>query len=209
MNVLCINNAFSPAMIVFSSAEKLFFAVMENPPFKRSNNILYIAKNMMELFSFSPENIDFVSVVNGPGSFTGTRIGVVEGKMLAFSLNVPIVNVNSLEFIASGFEEEVIPILAAGRKEYFVARFKNGKRVGQDVCMNEKELLRIEGTFVTPTSSLEKILKGKRMIVHIPTPLECVKESFEKFTKGEVVDDPLSLAPIYLRSVNMMFRRMR
>ena len=44
------------------------------------------------------------------------------------------------------------------------------------------------------------------MIVHIPTFNEFAKKSFEKFTEGSIVDDPLSLTPTYLRSVNLIFK---
>ena len=209
MNVLCINNAFPPTTIVFSSMEKLFFSVTENPPAKQPNNILYIAKQMMTLFSFSPKDIDFVSVVSGPGSFTGTRIGIVDGKMIAFSLNIPIVSLNSLELLAADFEEEVIPLLPAGRKEYFIARFQNGRRIEQDRCVREEELSLMKGIFVAPTNSVEKIIKNGKLIVHIPSPLVVAKKSFEKFAEGKVVEEPLSLAPLYLRSVDMIFKRMR
>lgn len=209
MNVLCINNAFPPTTIVFSSEEKLFFSVTENPPPKQPNNILYIAKQMMDLFSFSPKDIDFVSIVQGPGSFTGTRIAVVDGKMIAFSLNIPIVTLSSLELLAGDFEGEVIPILPAGRKEYFVARFKDGKRIEQDHCVSKEELSRIRGTFVAPTDDLKKIIKSGKLIVHIPPPQLIVKKSFEKFAKGEVTKDPLSLVPLYLRSTDMIFKKIK
>ena len=209
MNVFCINNAFPPTTIVFSSLEKLFFSVTENPPAKQPNNILYIAKQMMTLFSFSPKDIDFVSVVSGPGSFTGTRIGIVDGKMISFSLNIPIVSLNSLELLAADFEEEVIPLLPAGRKEYFIARFQNGRRIEQDRCVGEEELSLMKGTFVAPTNSVEKIIKNGKLIVHIPSPLVVAKKSFEKFAEGKVVEEPLSLAPLYLRSVDMIFKKMR
>ncbi|RLD19719.1 MAG: tRNA (adenosine(37)-N6)-threonylcarbamoyltransferase complex dimerization subunit type 1 TsaB [Caldiserica bacterium] len=207
MNGLCINNAFSPTMIVFSSEEKLFFSVAENPPSKQPNNILYVVESMMELFSFSPKDIDFISIVKGPGSFTGTRIGVVEGKMLAFLLNIPLVALNSLELIASGFKEEVVPVIPVGRNAYFVSRFNFGKRMEQDLCINLEELLQIEAIIITPVSSLKNVLKEKRVVVHIPTFNEFAKKSFEKFTEGSIVDDPLSLTPIYLRSTNLIFKR--
>jgi tRNA threonylcarbamoyladenosine biosynthesis protein TsaB len=206
MNGLCINNAFSPTMIVFSSEEKLFFSVTENPPSRQPNNILYVVKSMMELFSFTPKDIDFISVVKGPGGFTGTRIGVVEGKMLAFLLDIPLVALNSLELIASGFEEEAVPVLPAGRNAYFVSRFNFGKRIEQDLCISLEELLQTETTIITPVSSLKNVLKGKKVIVHIPTFNEFVKKSFEKLAEGSIVDDPLSLVPTYLRSVNLIFK---
>lgn len=45
--------------------------------------------------------IQFVSVANGPGSFTGLRIGVTTAKTLAYALQIPLVGVDSLAAIAT------------------------------------------------------------------------------------------------------------
>ncbi|WP_197172333.1 tRNA (adenosine(37)-N6)-threonylcarbamoyltransferase complex dimerization subunit type 1 TsaB [Novipirellula aureliae] len=47
------------------------------------------------------EPLAFVSVADGPGSFTGLRIGVTSAKMLSYALQVPLVAVNSLAAIAA------------------------------------------------------------------------------------------------------------
>ncbi|MFK8114540.1 MAG: tRNA (adenosine(37)-N6)-threonylcarbamoyltransferase complex dimerization subunit type 1 TsaB [Rubripirellula sp.] len=45
--------------------------------------------------------IQFVSVANGPGSFTGLRIGVTTAKTLAYALQLPLIGVDSLAAIAA------------------------------------------------------------------------------------------------------------
>ena len=45
--------------------------------------------------------IDNIFIVNGPGSFTGTRIGVTVAKVMAWSLNIDIIPISSLEIMAS------------------------------------------------------------------------------------------------------------
>ena len=50
------------------------------------------------------DDVGLFAVGAGPGSFTGTRIGVATGKRLAFALKRPIVRVNSLHAIASNLQ---------------------------------------------------------------------------------------------------------
>lgn len=45
--------------------------------------------------------VDKIFVVNGPGSFTGIRVGVTIAKTIGFCLNIPIINLSELELLAS------------------------------------------------------------------------------------------------------------
>lgn len=47
--------------------------------------------------NMTTKDINKIFVVNGPGSFTGTRIGVTVGKVLAYSNDIPVIPVSSLK----------------------------------------------------------------------------------------------------------------
>ena len=49
-----------------------------------------------------PQDIDKIFAVTGPGSFTGIRVGLTVAKTMAYTLNIPIVPISSLEVMASG-----------------------------------------------------------------------------------------------------------
>ena len=55
---------------------------------------------LFEIAKLKPEQIDKIIVVNGPGSFTGIRIGITVAKVYAWSLNIPITTITSLEAMA-------------------------------------------------------------------------------------------------------------
>ena len=61
------------------------------------------------------KNFTKIFVVNGPGSFTGIRVGLTVAKVMAYSLNIPVVPVSSLEVMASGYDEDVISLIDARR----------------------------------------------------------------------------------------------
>ena len=72
---------------------------------------------IFEKVDFKPKNIDKIIVVNGPGSFTGIRIGVTIAKVYAWALNIPITTISSLEAMAiSSTNHSVhVPIIDARR----------------------------------------------------------------------------------------------
>ena len=70
----------------------------------------------------STSDINKVYVVNGPGSFTGTRIGVTVGKTLAFSNNINVIPVSSLKqyiFSKTGYDYYVSIINDKNNRLYY------------------------------------------------------------------------------------------
>ena len=75
---------------------------------------------IVELFdktNLKAKDINKIIVVNGPGSFTGIRIGITIAKVFAWSLNIPITTISSLEAMAISSENEKlhIPMINARR----------------------------------------------------------------------------------------------
>ena len=73
------------------------------------------------------EDIKGVVVAIGPGSFNGLRVGVSTAKGIAFSLDVPIVGIGTLEMTAyphSYTNLPICPVINAGRSEVAVALFQ-------------------------------------------------------------------------------------
>ena len=68
---------------------------------KQNHSILVMPMidNILKSNKITTSDLNEIIVVNGPGSFTGVRIGVVIAKTLAYTLNIPIKTITSLECI--------------------------------------------------------------------------------------------------------------
>ena len=92
-----------------------------------SNIVMPIIDNLFKISDLTINDIDKIAVAIGPGSFTGVRIALGIAKGLAMALNKPLIAVNELdilEAIASGNENEVIPLIDA-RKERVYYKYQN------------------------------------------------------------------------------------
>ena len=92
-----------------------------------SNIVMPIIDNLFKISDLTINDIDKIAVAIGPGSFTGVRIALGIAKGLAMALNKPLIAINELdilEAIASGNENEIVPLIDA-RKERVYYKYQN------------------------------------------------------------------------------------
>lgn len=116
-----------------------------------SECLLPMIDSCLSLARLSVGDIDYMAVTNGPGSFTGVRIGVCAISGLAFSQkkDIPCVPVSSLESLAEnivGYGESTVlcPLMDARREQFYNALFtvRGGKlkRLTPDRTVTADEL---------------------------------------------------------------------
>ncbi|MBR2220759.1 MAG: tRNA (adenosine(37)-N6)-threonylcarbamoyltransferase complex dimerization subunit type 1 TsaB [Clostridia bacterium] len=103
MKILCINTAFSVASLALKTEKGEDFLTLDANA-KSSEKVLPAIDNLLQKNGISIGEIDIVSVVVGPGSFTGVRIGAALVKGFCVALpHLKVVAVNSLDLMAFDF----------------------------------------------------------------------------------------------------------
>lgn len=104
--------------------------------------------SMFEKNGLNVNDIDKIIVVNGPGSFTGIRIGLTIAKVYAWSLNIPITTITSLEAMAASCDTNNIhvPIIDARRDYVYSAVFDKSEILLQPQHILFKDLQKFLNT---------------------------------------------------------------
>lgn len=123
-------------LYIDTSSSYLYTGIVENGVIKKEIKKEYGHKlsevalpeivSMFEETKITPKDIKKIIVVDGPGSFTGIRIGITIAKVYAWSLNIPITTITSLEAMAVSSEgnEVKVPVIDARRGYCYAAIFK-------------------------------------------------------------------------------------
>ena len=155
-------------------------------------------EEMFQQAKITPKEIDKIIVVNGPGSFTGIRIGLTIAKVYAWSLKIPITTIYSLEAMSISCEQQMIhiPIINARRGYVFAAVYDE----------NQKCLLKPQHILLSKLQEEVKDYKNYEYITNDEFPdlnnVSAYKPNIEKivwtFQDKEPIN-PHSVNPEYLK----------
>ncbi|MBR1779344.1 MAG: tRNA (adenosine(37)-N6)-threonylcarbamoyltransferase complex dimerization subunit type 1 TsaB [Clostridia bacterium] len=100
MKILAVDSSAKSASVAILDNEKVLGEFYLNIGFTHSQTLVPMIKDLLDTAKIAVDDIDLFAVSNGPGSFTGLRIGASVIKGLAFKNNTPCVAVSTLESIA-------------------------------------------------------------------------------------------------------------
>ncbi len=143
MLILAIDTSANTATCALSRDGALLALYTVNGLLTHSETMLPMIENMLSKAALSIDDVDAFAVSEGPGSFTGVRIGVSLIKGLAFDKSKPCIGVSTLDALAKnlyGIGGYVVPVMDARREQVYTAIFKDGKRLTEDMLVPISEL---------------------------------------------------------------------
>lgn len=98
-------------------------------------------KELLERNKLNVHDINEIIIVNGPGSFTGVRLGVTIAKTLAYTLNIPIKTITSLECMAlsTTSNKEKLPIIRDVKGVFACLYDQNNKQLTEPFYKSNNE----------------------------------------------------------------------
>ena len=125
MNLLAVDTAGKTAAVAVMAQDRLLYEAQLNNGLTHSETLLPMIDTALRCAGLGMEQLDLLAVTNGPGSFTGLRIGLSVVKGLAQPRQLPCVGVSTLAALAYGCTGEgtVIGALDARRGQVYWAAF--------------------------------------------------------------------------------------
>ncbi|MEC4112858.1 tRNA (adenosine(37)-N6)-threonylcarbamoyltransferase complex dimerization subunit type 1 TsaB [Myroides pelagicus] len=167
------------------------------------------------------KDLDGIAISQGPGSYTGLRIGVSSVKGLCYGLSIPMIAVDTLEVLARAVpytDGLIVPMIDARRMEVFASVFDQTYQQLQPieaVVIDEnsfQELRQVDKVYFVGdgAAKCEEILKQDNFTflskIVYPSAKEMVTISYQKYINKEFVDVAY-FEPFYLKDFVMATKK--
>ncbi|MBE6975061.1 MAG: tRNA (adenosine(37)-N6)-threonylcarbamoyltransferase complex dimerization subunit type 1 TsaB [Ruminococcaceae bacterium] len=126
MLLLCFETSAKAASVALFADGVLVGESYQNTGLTHSQTLMVMAEDLLKTAGRTPAEVTAVAVAEGPGSFTGVRIGMAAAKGFAWGREIPCFGVSTLEAMARGlgaYEGYVCPVMDARRSQVYNALF--------------------------------------------------------------------------------------
>src|SRR3989339_372492 len=133
---LIINTISEKSLVALAGESKLRNKIVWESDYQQSEELLVKIDQLLKVEKVGLEKIRGVIVVNGPGSYTGVRVGVATGNALGLALKVPVIGITYLDILANyassqflGDGKIISLIKSIKDKFYFGVYYKKNKQL--------------------------------------------------------------------------------
>ncbi len=217
IRILCIETSLDYCSVSIIEDGKVIDS--ENINIKKSHSefILILIKDLLKRIKISLNQLSAIAVSEGPGSYTGLRIGVSTAKGLCFSLDLPLLSVNSLDLMIYDVKKKnliesgslLCPMIDARRMEVYTKIVKDDLIIIKDthakILSNNSfnSLLKFNkiNFFGNGSTKFKKIIKSNNALFIekiIPEAINFDQIVHDKYLEGKF-EDLINFEPNYLK----------
>lgn len=190
---LFIDTSLSDVSIALVKDENLLSIIHNNIPGEHSIYVSKYIEDILKENSLSPKDVNEIIVVNGPGSFTGIRIGVTIAKMFAYLQNIRIVTITSLLAKVIGEHSKyILSKIDAKHDNYYIGLYDENYNKIVEKFVNSEEMNKIITQYSPKIVDIEK---------------EYDIEKIVEYTKELLNENYHAVNPIYLKLPEAMEKK--
>ena len=143
---LFIDTSLTNVSISVLKNDKVLSLIVKEIPNMHSSYVTKFIKDALDQAGIDANDIDNIFVVNGPGSFTGIRIGVTIAKTYGYLIKKDIIPVSSLKSLAisASNRDIIMSVIPANKSNYYVGVYdKEYNEIIPEQFMNKDDILRL------------------------------------------------------------------
>ena len=203
------------SVAIAKNGETILCKEIAEEGYSHAEKLHVFIEEVMREAAVAMRDLSAIAVSQGPGSYTGLRIGVSAAKGLCFALNIPLVAVDTLQTLASQVhvpDGKIIPMLDARRMEVYSAIFNSElekEREIQAEIITEDSFGEFTETLYFVGDGIEKcksVLTKSNFVfldkIKYPSAAQMSKISYDKYQKSDTVDVAY-FEPYYLKDFMM------
>ena len=137
MITLFIDTSGRDVSIALIKDNNILANICENTPNQHSIYTTSYLDKVLNIANIEPNMVDKIMVVNGPGSFTGVRIGVTIAKTFAYLIKKEVICLSSLKIRAiSTNHNYCLSLINANRGNYYIGLYKSINLITSSKLLN-------------------------------------------------------------------------
>lgn len=136
MRIFALDTAAKTCSVALWEDSVVLYEETLNLGLTHSETMQAACERALATLGWSYEDVDYYAVTQGPGSFTGVRIGLTAAKTFAYATNRPIIGLSSLAVLAEPFNTAentaVLSLLDARHRRVYAGLYQNTKNLLED-----------------------------------------------------------------------------
>ncbi len=219
--ILNIETSTDICSVALADGERVCAHEMTTEPFQHASQLTVLIDRCIRNASQTYDHLDAIAVSEGPGSFTGLRVGFAAAKGLCFALDIPLLLIPTLQALAAGAQMQrpnddnvrYHAMIDARRMEVYSAVYDGDLKEIQDAkaqiitdsWLDHDPLRGLNTVFVgngAQKLGQFELFQGLEIVNQQCSALYMVKLAFVRYQKKDY-SRPESAAPKYLKPPNI------
>lgn len=218
MKILAIDTSSKICSVSILENETVILEKITDDEKTHSQNLMPLIDELFNETNLTLNNIDLLACCQGPGSFTGIRIGIATVKAFSDAKNIPVAGVSSLEGLAYNITKNGLIVSLIDAKNdnvYYSLHSYDGsqyKKIGEyksaniqnildELSIYDDQLIFVGNGSETHHNLIQTYIKNPVFASdkqNLQTSISIGKSAYNKFKNG-IYGDSNSILPIYLK----------
>ncbi len=220
INILCIESSTANCSVCIGENDKVLAVRESSNQSDHAKNLTNFIKEILEDSKINIKDISAIAFSQGPGSYTGLRIGASVVKGLCFGLNIPLITLDSCQILSDHEQNNcdyTIGVIDARKGNAYVSvkdHLSGYIHPTLFVTLNQEYFEPFKGKKIILNGAIPELLLSCieelniqfKINYHKSTSLAMVKSAYRKYVEKKF-SDPVYFSINYINSPNITIKR--